>query len=231
MITFGRLPRGGAQYGDPQGRYVASYAAPWRRFAAGAVDWTLCYVAFLVVSIPLGAVQALGSISWREGDLGGLPGHVLFVVTQVLTVVPVIAYFGLLLPTSQTLGMNALELRVVSTKTGRAPSNVRAILRGVVATAMAASFYATYLVATSFDEGRELDTTSSRILDASHALVLVGGASALAMMLTPTSRSLLDRLFGTAVIDDLEAVTPRMGPWGPLDTFDLSSRGRSTSRR
>jgi hypothetical protein len=58
----------------------------------------------------------------------------------------------------------------------------------------------------------------------------VGSVSAVAMMLTPTSRSLLDRLFGTAVIDDLEAVTPRMGPWGPLDTFDLSSRGRSIAR-
>lgn len=150
MITFGRLLRGDARYADPAGSYVASYAAPWRRVAAGAIDWTVCYVAFLLVSIPLGAVQALGSISWREGDLGGLPGQVLFVVTQVLTVVPVIAYFGLLLPTSQTLGMNALELRVVSTKTGRAPSYVTATLRGVVATAMAASFYVTYLVATSF---------------------------------------------------------------------------------
>ncbi len=225
----GRLLRGDAQYADPAGIYVASYAAPWRRVAAGAIDWTLCYVAFLVVSIPLGAVQALGAVSWREGDFGGLPGQVLFVVTQLLTVAPVIAYFGLLLPTSQTLGMNALELRVVSTKTGRAPSYVTAILRGVLATVMAASFYVTYLVATGFDS-RELDATSSRILDAAHVLVFAGAASALAMMLTPASRSLFDRLFGTAVIDDLEAVTPRMGPWGPLDTFDLSSRRRSTAR-
>ncbi len=228
MITFGRLLGGGAQYADPVGRYFAAYAAPWRRVAAAAIDWTLCYVAFLLVSIPLGAVQALGAVSWREGDFGGLPGHVLFVATQMLTVVPVIAYFGLLLPTSQTFGMNVLELRVVSTKAGRAPSYPKAILRGVVGTAMAASFYVTYQVAASFDS-RELDTTSSRILDAAHVLVVVGAASALAMMLTPTSRSLLDRLFGTAIIDELEAVTPRMGPWGPLDTFDLSSRRRSTA--
>jgi uncharacterized RDD family membrane protein YckC len=229
VIPFGRLLRGDAKYADPAGRYVASYAAPWRRVAAGAIDWTLCYVAFLLVSIPLGAVQALGSISWREGDFGGLPGQVLFVVTQALTVVPVIAYFALLLPTSQTLGMNALELRVVSTKTGRAPSYAAATLRGLVATAMAASFYVTYLVATGFDR-RELDTTSSRILVAAHVFVVLGGASALAMMLTPRFRSLLDRVFGTAVIDDLEAVTPRMGPWGPVDTFDLSSPGRTTIR-
>ncbi|MGH3066074.1 MAG: RDD family protein [Gaiellaceae bacterium] len=222
--------RGDARYADPAGVYVAAYAAPWRRLAAGAIDWTLCYVAFLLVSIPLGAVQALGAVSWREGDFGGLPGHVLFVVTQVLTVTPVLAYFGLLLPTSQTFGMNALELRVVSTKTGRAPTHITATLRSVVATAIAASFYVTYQVATGFDEGRELDTTSSRILDAAHVLVVAGSISALAMMLTPSCRSLLDRLFGTAVIDELEAVTPRMGPWGPLDTFDLS-RQRSTARR
>jgi hypothetical protein len=96
---------------------------------------------------------------------------------------------------------------------------------------MAASFYATYVVATSFDGHRELDATSSLVLDAAHVLVVVGCVSALAMMLLPTRRSLLDRLFGTAVIDELEAVTPTMGPWGPLDTFDLSSRPRSTARR
>ena len=82
----------------------------------------------------------------------------------------------------------------------------------------------------AFDESRELDTTSSRILDAAHVFVVVGSVSAVAMMLSPTSRGILDRIFGTAVIDDLEAVSPRMGPWGPLDTFDLSSRRRSTAR-
>lgn len=229
VITLARFLRGSTGYRDPTGRYVAAFADVWRRVAAATVDWALCYVAFLLVSIPLGMVQSVGAVSWREGDLGGLPGHVLFVVTQVSTVVPVAAYFGLLLPTSQTFGMRALELHVVSTKTGRAPSYLTATIRGVIATAVAASFYVTYQVATSF-EGRELDTASSLLLDAAHVLVIVGSASALLMMLTPTRRSLIDRLFGTAVIDELEAVAPRMGPWGPLDTFDLSSRERSTAR-
>jgi uncharacterized RDD family membrane protein YckC len=179
-------------------------------------------VAFLLVSIPLGTVQALGAVSWTEGDLGGLPGHVLFVVTQVLTVAPAVAYFGLLLPTSQTFGMRALELHQVSTKSGRAPSYTAATIRGAVATALAASFYASYLVASSFDEPRNLDTASSYALDAAHVVVAFGIVSALTMLLTPTRRSLLDRLFGTAVVDDLEAVAPQMGPWGPIDTFDLS---------
>jgi uncharacterized RDD family membrane protein YckC len=230
LITLGWFQRRSTRYRDPMGGYVAAFAEPWRRVAAATIDWALCYVAFLLVAIPLGIVQSVGAVSWREGDLGGLPGHVLFVVTQVLTVVPVVAYFGLLLPTSQTYGMRALELHVVSTKTGSAPSYLAATIRGVVATAFAASVYVTYQVATSFDEGRELDTTSSRLLDAAHVLVIVGSASALLMMFTPTRRSLIDRLFGTAVIDELEAVAPRMGPWGPLDAFDLSSRERSTAR-
>jgi uncharacterized RDD family membrane protein YckC len=230
MNALRRFLRGSTRYRDPTGRYVAAFADVWRRVAAATIDWALCYVVFLLVSIPLGMVQSVSAVSWREGDLGGLPGHVLFVVTQVLTVVPVVAYFGLLLPTSQTYGMRALELHVVSTKTGSAPSYLAATIRGVIATAVAASFYVTYQVATSFDKGRELDATSSRLLDGAHVLVIVGSASALLMMLTPTRRSLIDRLFGTAVIDELEAVAPRMGPWGPLDTFDLSARQRSSAR-
>ena len=35
-----------------------------------------------------------------------------------------------------------------------------------------------YLVATSFDEGPQLDTTSSRILVAAHVFVVVGSVSA-----------------------------------------------------
>jgi hypothetical protein len=42
------------------------------------------------------------------------------------------------------------------------------------------------------------------------------------MLITPERRSLVDRVFGTAVLDELEATAPRMGPWGPLDAFDTS---------
>jgi hypothetical protein len=225
LITLRRFLPSSRRYLDPTGRYVARFATPWRRAAAAAIDWALCYVAFLLVSIPLGTVQALGAVSWTEGDLGGLPGHVLFVVTQVLTVAPAVAYFGFLLPTSQTFGMRTLELHLVSTKTGRAPSYIAATIRGVAATALAASFYASYLVASSFDEPRNLDTASSYALDAAHVVVAFGLVSALTMLLT--RRSLVDRLFRTAVLDDLEAIAPRMGPWGPLDSFDLSARERA----
>lgn len=218
------------RYADPTNRYTASFGSPWRRTTAAAIDWGLCLVAYLLVSIPLGAVQALGAISQREGDLSGLPGHVLVIATQVLTAAPAVVYFGLLLPTSHTLGMRARGLRVVAVHTGRAPPYAAAFVRGATATAMAAAVYAVFLVTTSFDRPEHLDSASRIALHAAYIVASAAGLSALAMILTPTHRSGLDRLFGTAVLDEVEAVAPVMGPWGPLDAFDLSNE-RLAARR
>jgi uncharacterized RDD family membrane protein YckC len=211
-----------ARFTDPANRYLARFASPWRRAAAATVDWGLCLLAWVLVSIPLGIVQALGQLSWEEGDLGGGPGHVLFFAAQALTLVPVVAYFAFLWPTSQTLGMRLTGLRAVSTHTGRGISYPRAVLRAVVATALAAAVYIVLLVSTSFDKGQELDRTSTMILDVSYAVAAAGALSALIMIVSPTRRSLLDRVFGTVVLDELEPITPHMGPWGPMDAFDTS---------
>jgi len=209
-------------YADPVNRYVATFASPWRRAAAAAIDWALCYVLFLLVSIPLGVLQTLGRVSWEAGDLGGQPGHVLYVVAGVLTITPVVAYWIFLLPTSQTYGMRVMDLRVVAMSTGRGISYVRAAIRAVVVTAFGIAFYAVFMAETSFRQDEEVDRLSSLILDASYVLVAVGALSALAMIVSPMRRSLFDRLFRTAVLDELEAIAPRMGPWGPLDAFDTS---------
>jgi uncharacterized RDD family membrane protein YckC len=222
MIKLEPLFARTARYEDPEGRYLAVFATPWRRTAAATIDWALCCVLYLLVSIPLGAVQGVALLSWEDRDLGGLPGHVVIVATQFLTLAPVIAYFGVLLPTSHTLGMRAMGLSIVSTNRGRAPSYAVAILRGLVATAIAAGVYLTVLVATSYTKPRHLDTASKYALTSAHVAFAVGCVSALALILTATHRSLVDRVFGTGVLDNLEAVTPQMGPWGPLDAFDLS---------
>jgi uncharacterized RDD family membrane protein YckC len=211
-----------AHFSDPANRYVARFASPLRRAAAAAIDWTLCYVLFLLVSIPLGMLQTLGRISWEAGDFGGEPGHVLFVVAQLLTVVPVVAYWVILLPTSQTFGMRATGTRIVSVRTGMGPAYRAALVRGAISTVMAAAFYAVYSDVTAFDKGEELDSTSQLLLDGSYVLVGLGCLSALTMLVTPKRRSLIDRVVGTAVLDELEATAPRMGPWGPLDAFDTS---------
>jgi uncharacterized RDD family membrane protein YckC len=210
------------RYADPARNYVATFASPWRRTAAAAIDWALCYVLFLFISIPLGMLQTLGRVSWEAGDLGGEPGHVLYVAAGALTITPVVAYWLFLFPTSQSYGMRVMDVRMVAMSTGRGISYIRAAIRAVVATAFGIAFYAVFMAETSFRQDEKLDRLSSLILDASYVLVAVGSVSALAMIVSPTRRSLVDRLFGTAVLDELEAVAPRMGPWGPLDAFDTS---------
>jgi hypothetical protein len=125
------VSRARQRYADPTNRYLAGFASPWRRAAAAAIDWG---PGFLLVSIPLGTVQALGAISREEGDLAGRPGHVLVVAMQVLTVAPAVAYFAILLPTSQTFGMRMREIRTVSMSTGRGASYTAAIIRGTTET-------------------------------------------------------------------------------------------------
>jgi hypothetical protein len=218
-----------SRYHDPTGNYVAGFAAPWRRGVAATVDWGLCYIGFLLVSIPLGAIQGLGRVSWEEGDFGGVPGHIVFVASQVLTVVPAVLYFSYFLPTSQTPGMGLfIDLRMVSMKTGRAPSRALSIVRALVATTIAAGVYISYLAATSHDGPRHLSSAASNARSTAQVIFVIGAASALTMIVTPTRRSLIDRVFGTAILDDLEAVAPQMGPWGPLDAFDLSGRESAT---
>jgi hypothetical protein len=217
------LTRRRSRYADPTGRYTAAFGSPWRRATAAAIDWGLCLVAYLVVSIPLGAVQALGATSREEGDLGGVPGHVLVIAMQLLTAAPAAAYFAVLLPTSHTLGMRARELRMVSLRTGRAPWYLASVIRGVLATTVAVGLYLLVFYWTSFDRPDQLDAASRYALDVSYVLGVAAGLSALTMIVTPTHRNALDRLFGTAVLARLEAVSPVPGPWGPLDSFDLTN--------
>jgi uncharacterized RDD family membrane protein YckC len=216
------LPPTRRRYADPANKYVASFASPWRRAVAAAVDWGICYVLFLLVSIPFGMVQTLGTVSRDAGDLGGVPGHVLQVVAQVLIVSSVVAYWAILLPTSHTFGMRAMDIRVVSKRTGRGPSYAVAVTRGILATLIAGAVYAVYLDRTAIGD-RELDDMSLFLLDVSYVVAGAAAVSALVLLVTPSHRSILDRVFGTAVLDELEATDPHLGPWGPTDAFDTSN--------
>jgi uncharacterized RDD family membrane protein YckC len=211
-----------ARYADPEQRYTAGFGSPWRRATAAGIDWMLCLVAYLVVSIPLGGIQALGAVSWREQDFGGLPGQVLVVVAQVLTAVPAVAYFAMFLPSSHTLGMRARDIRMISLRTGRAPSHLISFVRAVLTVAVAAAVYVMVERATSVQDKGHLDHTSWIALQVAYVLAAGAGLSALLTTFTPSHRNLFDRIFGTAVVDELEAVEPVMGPWGPMNSFDLS---------
>jgi len=225
-VTRELIPAGiRSTYSDPRHRYVATFAPLWRRAVAATIDWGMVYITFLIVSIPLGIVQSLGRVSWEAGDFGGRPGHIVFVTAELLTVVPVLGYWILLLPTSQTLGMRAADIRSVAKRSGRGISYLRATLRAVVATTFAFAAYVVSMRETSFQHEDALDHTSQLIVDASYVLFAVGCLSVLLIIVTPTRRSLVDRLFGTAMLDELEAVDPHMGPWGPMDAFDTSRTG------
>ncbi len=219
------------RYADPEQRYTAGFGSPWRRATAAAVDWTICLVAYLIASIPLGGIQALGAVSWRERDFGGVPGEPLVYAAEVGTAVPAIAYFAGLLPTSHTLGMRARDIRIVSLRTGRAPSYAASLVRAVLTVAVAASVYVMFGRATSVQDKGHLDHTSWIALQVAYVLASGAGLSAVLTVLSRSHRNLFDRIFGTAVIDELEAVVPQMGPWGPLNRFDLSygERKRRTS--
>jgi uncharacterized RDD family membrane protein YckC len=215
-------PASRRRFTDPAGRYIARFATPWRRVVAAAVDWGICYVLFLLVSIPLGMVQTVGAVSRDAGDLGGVPGHVVLVAAQLLIFASIVAYWTILLPTSHTFGMRVMDIRVVSRRTGRGPSYAVAVIRGAIATLIAAAVYAVYLDRTTVAE-RELDETSLFLLDVSYAVTGAAVLSALVMLATPSHRSILDRVFGSAVLDELESTEPKLGPWGPVDAFDTSN--------
>ena len=52
---------------------------------ASAIDWILVFVAFLIVSIPLGMIETLGRA------IGGLPGGVLVYLVDTLALGVVVA--------------------------------------------------------------------------------------------------------------------------------------------
>jgi len=219
------------RYADPEQRYTAGFGSPWRRATAAAIDWTICLVGYLIASIPLGGIQALGAVSWREHDFGGVPGEVLVYIAEIGTALPAVAYFTFLWPTSHTFGMRARDIRLVSLRSGRAPSHVASFVRAVLTVATAASVYVMFNRATSVQDQGHLDHTSWIALQVAYALAAGAGLSALVVVLTRSHRNLVDRVFGTAAVDELEAVVPQMGPWGPLNRFDLSydARKRRTS--
>ncbi len=220
------------RYADPEQRYTAGFGSPGRRATAAAVDWTICLVAYLIASIPLGGIQALGAVSWKEHDFGGVPGEVLVIAAQVGTALPAVAYFTFLWPTSHTFGMRARDIRIVSMRTGRAPSYVASFFRAVLTVATAAAVYVMLARATTTQAGNgSLDHTSWLALQVAYALASGAALSALSVTLTRSHRNLVDRLVGTATVDELEAVIPQLGPWGPLNRFDLSydPRNRRTS--
>lgn len=198
-------------YFTPDGTSVAAYPSLQRRAAAGAIDWALCYFAYLIVSIPLGGVQALGRVSWEAGDLRGIPGAILFWTAEALVLAPLVAYFALLWRSGSTLGMRAADIELLTAGTGRTPSLWRTVPRAVLAVAFAAAGYVLYFAIFSEPPLGGYSSTDVLAIYASVALFVPCILGKLWMVADPARRTAWDHVFGFLYVEDLVPTDPARG--------------------
>jgi uncharacterized RDD family membrane protein YckC len=202
-------------YVAPDGSYSATYPSVRRRLAAGAIDFVLCAVIFLLASIVGGIVQALGTTSLEAGDLGGVLGVVLIVLSQLVVAAPIVGYLAYYWAQGSTLGMRALDIEVVRDETGRAPGWRRTVLRACVAFLVGLAVVNVYFL--GIDRPSGAYEAGERVLIAASLTVAVAGVAAKAWLLVDARRrSALDRLFGLVYVEELVYTNARPSPW--LDT-------------
>jgi RDD family protein len=196
----------------PDGTYSAMYPSVVRRLGAGAIDWSLCVILYLLGSIVGGVFASVGLTSWEAGDLRGIPGATLITISQLLIAVPIVAYFAAYWHTGSTLGMRALDIELAREETGLPPGWGRAVARGCVAFVLALAVNNVYLVrgGDSFDE---YSTVQQVVIVVSYALVALLVAAKATMFLDERRRSLLDRAFGLVYLEELVFTHRDQGPW------------------
>jgi RDD family protein len=163
----------------------------------------MCVVVYLIVSIPAGMVQSVGSWAIIEG--GGTLGRVLVVLSQVLVAAAVVACLALGLSSGQTLGMRAVEVHARVTQTGRPPGLGRALGRSILGVVFALAVVNAYsgLRGTAPVEG--LSDLEETLVDVGLVVTAVAVAGKVWAFLDPTRQTLWDRLFGVVVLEDLDA--------------------------
>jgi RDD family len=165
------------------------------------VDWTACAALFLLVSIPAGMVQIVGSTVVADGTLRGAIG----VLSQLAVAAAAIAYLTLGLRSGQTLGLRAVDVHVRVAETGLPPGLARSLGRGVLAVVFALAL----LDADVALRGRpplggfsELEQT---VLDVAVVVALVAVLGKLWAFVDPARQSVWDRAFGLLFLEDLDA--------------------------
>ena len=196
----------------PDGTYSAMYPTVVRRFGAGAIDWSLCAVLYLLASIVGGVFQAVGLTSWDSGDLRGVPGATLLAISQLVVAVPIVAYFAAYWHAGSTLGMRAVDIELVREETGAPPGWGRAVARACVAFVLALAVNNVYLVFGG-DPLAGYTTAQQVIIVVSFVLVGVLLAAKATMFFDERRRSLLDRAFGLVYLEELVFTRLDQGPW------------------
>jgi RDD family len=115
-----------------------------RRVGAAVIDWTICVVACLVVSIPLGLIEGFG-FALRSESSTAAPGHIVTLLAQVAVLLPIALYFTLGLKEGHTLGMAAFDFKTLDAHTGRPPGAVRSLSRSLVSVVFGAGVFAAYM--------------------------------------------------------------------------------------
>jgi uncharacterized RDD family membrane protein YckC len=198
------------EYRPPDGSYRATAAPLSRRALAGLLDWTIVTVCFLIAQIPLGVLQATAD------EIGGVVFAIVFALTQAVALAIVAGYFAFFFSTGHTLGMRATDIHLVAAGSGASPSLARSAARGVLAVV----FFVTTFTAYTFVLGR-YDTPLSTFHQVSRAVCISVAALAffghLWQLWDRNGRSLWDRLFGLAAIEDRvpSSMPDRLWtPWG-----------------
>jgi RDD family len=198
-------------YIAPDGSYSATYPSVWRRFAAGTVDWVLCWVIFLLASIVGGIVQGVGVASVDAGGPGVVLGVALVVLSQLMIAAPIVAYFAFYWSLGSTLGMRALDIELVEDRTGVPPMWKRTVPRAVIAFLIALAVLNVYFAYSGGVD--ELNTFERALVAASVAVAAVGVAAKAWLLVDPRRRSAFDRLFGLVYVEEFVYSDARPSPW------------------
>jgi hypothetical protein len=198
-------------YIAPDGSYSATYPSVRRRLAAGAIDWVLCWVIFLLASIVGGVVQGVGVTSVDAGGPGVILGVVLVVLSQLVVAAPIVAYFAVYWSAGSTLGMRALDIELVEDRTGAPPTWRRTVPRAVIAFLIALALVNVYFASSGGVD--ELGAFERSLVAASVAVALGGVAAKAWLLLDHRCRSALDRLFGLVYVEEFVYTDARPSPW------------------
>jgi uncharacterized RDD family membrane protein YckC len=115
-----------------------------RRIGAALIDWAICVVAYIVVSIPLGLIEGFG-VALRSESSTAAPGRVVTLLAQIAVLLPTLLYFTFGLREGHTLGMAAFDFKTLDARNGNPPGIVRSLLRSLVSVAFGVSVFLAYM--------------------------------------------------------------------------------------
>jgi hypothetical protein len=191
---------------SPDGSEIARYARQRRRALAGAADWAICFVVYILASFPAGIVQTFGSFARTEGAEG--VGWTLLVVSQAMIAAAIVAYLAVGLRSGQTLGMRAVEVHARVLSTGLPPGWARSLARAVIGLAFALAVVDVYVGFRGVDPVGGISEAEQAVFRAAVVVAIVAAAGKLWAFVDPSRRTLWDRFFGLVYLEDLDSRDP-----------------------